>query len=157
MDRCSDIKKILILCGVFLLFSQICAGSLSCEIDVFEKEYKPSETVKGILNIENLNYTGSETNVLVVYYIESPKDEIIKEKTATIPLGVGRTKSLELDLPADLDSGKYFFKVSVEYLGEHFESQDSFFVEGKKSFPFEILVLILILGIGALLIYKYKL
>jgi hypothetical protein len=146
--------QVILITAIFLSFSQISVASLSCELDVSEEEYNPGETVKGVLNIRNLNYTGLETNVLVTYSIE--KDKIIIEKTATIPLGEERTKILELNLPDDLDSGEYFFKVGVEYLEETFEAQDSFFVKGESSFPFWI-IFVLIFSIGGILLYKYKL
>ena len=147
--------KILVF-TIFLLLPQICLASLSCNLEIDKNEYEPGETIRGILTLENLNYTGSGAGILISYSIENEK--IISEKTTTIYLEKERTKVLELGLPEDIQPGDYIFTIIINYPGDEYKLQKSFSIKGESSFISLELIFILFAGLlGTILIYKkYK-
>lgn len=121
---------------IFAMFLLIllpsCSGlKLKGDLGTVEGSYRPGDTVKAVLFLENLEYTGKEANIVVTYSIESD-GVIANERTVTIPLGEQRKKILSLDIPEDLNSGTYDFKVFASYNEKEMDWSDEFDLKSDK-------------------------
>ncbi|RLJ07034.1 MAG: hypothetical protein DRP16_04230 [Candidatus Aenigmatarchaeota archaeon] len=143
--RATKTQKIAAVFLFLLLLQPVVFAQFNASLEIITKNPQPGNTLKALLKINNQNYTGLKTNVVVTSAITGDSGYPLIEKTSTYPVSDSRDILLKFKLPEDMQPGSYILSTRLLFPENKTETLHKVFnIKGSEDFGYLFLILALL-------------